>query len=70
MTPAEAAAAASILQAREAIPIHYDTIHNPPIYVQTEDPAGHFLAAAEALGASARQVAPGAIVTDGAPRPA
>jgi L-ascorbate metabolism protein UlaG (beta-lactamase superfamily) len=70
MSPAEAAAAASILQAGEAIPIHYDTIHNPPVYAQTEDPAGQFLAAAEALGVSARAVAPGEIVTEGAPAPA
>jgi L-ascorbate metabolism protein UlaG (beta-lactamase superfamily) len=67
MTPAEAAAAAHILQAGESIPIHYDTIHNPPVYVQTEDAARHFLAAAAALGVSARVVAPGEVVTDGAP---
>jgi L-ascorbate metabolism protein UlaG (beta-lactamase superfamily) len=69
MSPAEAAAAASILQAGETIPIHYDTIHNPPVYAQTEDPAGQFLAAAEALGVSARAVAPGEIVTEGARTP-
>jgi L-ascorbate metabolism protein UlaG (beta-lactamase superfamily) len=67
MTPEEAADAASILQAGEAIPIHYDTIHNPPIYEQTEDPPTRFLAAAEALGVSARVVAPGEIVTEGTP---
>ena len=59
-----------ILQAGEAIPIHYDTVNNPPIYAQTEDPAGHFLAAAQALGVPARVVAPGAVVTEGAPTPA
>lgn len=56
-----------MLGAREAIPIHYDTINNPPIYAQADDPAGHFLAAAEALGVTARVVAPGAVVTEGAP---
>lgn len=70
MTPEEAAAAARILQAREAIPIHYDTIHNPPTYVQTDDPAQRFLAEAEALGVSARVVAPGELVTAPAPAPA
>jgi L-ascorbate metabolism protein UlaG (beta-lactamase superfamily) len=67
MSPAEAAAAAHILQAREAIPIHYDTVHNPPIYVQTDDPAGAFLREAAALGVTARVVEPGAVVTEGAP---
>jgi L-ascorbate metabolism protein UlaG (beta-lactamase superfamily) len=62
MTPAEAAAAAQLLGAREAIPIHYDTINNPPIYTQLEDPAGQFLRAAEELGVEARVVGPGAVV--------
>jgi L-ascorbate metabolism protein UlaG (beta-lactamase superfamily) len=70
MTPGEAAAAAAILQPGEAIPIHYDTIHNPPVYAQTEDPAGRFLAAAEELGVRARVVAPGEVVTAGARSPA
>jgi L-ascorbate metabolism protein UlaG (beta-lactamase superfamily) len=67
MSPAEAAAAAHVLGAREAIPIHYDTINNPPTYAQTDDPAGSFLREAEALGVSARVVAPGAVVSEGAP---
>jgi L-ascorbate metabolism protein UlaG (beta-lactamase superfamily) len=70
MGPVEAAAAAHVLQAGEAIPIHYDTVHNPPVYVQTEDPAGRFVAEAEALGVRARVVPPGAVVTEGAPTPA
>jgi L-ascorbate metabolism protein UlaG (beta-lactamase superfamily) len=70
MTPAEAAAAAHVLGAGEAIPIHYDTIHNPPVYAQTDDPAGHFLREAQALGVAARVIEPGAVVTDGAAAPA
>jgi L-ascorbate metabolism protein UlaG (beta-lactamase superfamily) len=70
MSPAEAAAAAAILQAGEAIPIHYDAIHNPPVYVQTDDPAQAFLREAEALGVAARVVEPGGLVTAGAPTPA
>jgi L-ascorbate metabolism protein UlaG (beta-lactamase superfamily) len=66
MSPAEAAAAAYALGAREAIPIHYDTIHHPPIYAQTDDPAGAFLREAAALGVEARVVEPGALVTEGA----
>jgi L-ascorbate metabolism protein UlaG (beta-lactamase superfamily) len=67
MSPVEAASAAFVLGAREAIPIHYDTINNPPIYEQTDDPSGAFLAAAEALGVAARIVAPGTAVNAGAP---
>ncbi|MCW2996410.1 MAG: fold metallo-hydrolase [Conexibacter sp.] len=70
MTPAEAAAAALILGAREAIPIHYDTVENPPTYTQLEDPAGAFLREAAALGVAARVVEPGALVSAGAPVPA
>ena len=66
MGPAEAAAAAHILQPGEAIPIHYDTIHNPPVYEQTPDPADAFLAAARELGVMARVVEPGELVTEGA----
>jgi L-ascorbate metabolism protein UlaG (beta-lactamase superfamily) len=68
MTPAEAAAAARLLGAGVAVPIHYDTIHNPPIYAQTDDPAGTFLREAAALDVDARVLAPGeTLVTEGAP---
>jgi L-ascorbate metabolism protein UlaG (beta-lactamase superfamily) len=70
MSPAEAASAAYVLGAREAIPIHYDAINNPPTYVQTDDPAGRFLREAEALGVAARVVEPGGLVADGANTPA
>jgi L-ascorbate metabolism protein UlaG (beta-lactamase superfamily) len=64
MDGAQAAAAAELLGAREAIPIHYDTINNPPIYTQVEDPAGRFLAACAALGVAARVVEAGQVVAD------
>jgi L-ascorbate metabolism protein UlaG (beta-lactamase superfamily) len=67
MSPAEAAAAASILNARVAIPIHYDSINNPPIYTQTEDPAGAFLREAAALGVTARTAEAGEVIADGTP---
>jgi L-ascorbate metabolism protein UlaG (beta-lactamase superfamily) len=67
MGPREAAAAAVILQAGEAIPIHYDTLHRAPTYVQTEDPAGAFLREAATRGVAARTVEPGAVAVDGAP---
>jgi L-ascorbate metabolism protein UlaG (beta-lactamase superfamily) len=66
MGPREAAAAAAILQAGLAIPIHYDTIHHPPVYAQTEDPAGAFLREAAALGVDARIVEPGQVAYEGA----
>jgi L-ascorbate metabolism protein UlaG (beta-lactamase superfamily) len=67
LTPDEAAAAAQILEAGEAIAIHYDAIHHPPVYVQVDDPAAAFLRAAEERGVTARIVEPGAAVT---PQPA
>ena len=44
--PEQAAAASAILETPVAVPIHYDTIHHPPLYAQTEDPIGRFTAAA------------------------
>jgi L-ascorbate metabolism protein UlaG (beta-lactamase superfamily) len=67
MGPREAAAAAAILQAGLAVPIHYDTIHHPPVYAQTDDPAGRFVREAAALGVEARVVEPGEIAHEGAP---
>jgi L-ascorbate metabolism protein UlaG (beta-lactamase superfamily) len=67
MTPEEAAAAAAVIEAREAIPIHYDTLHNPPVFVEAADPAARFLAAAQELGVSARRIDPGGVVAEGAP---
>lgn len=67
LSPAEAAAAAQLLGARVAVPIHYDTINNPPVYAQTADPAGAFAREAAALGVDVRVLAPGeSLVTEGA----
>jgi L-ascorbate metabolism protein UlaG (beta-lactamase superfamily) len=46
LDPEQAAAAAAILEAPIAVPIHYDTIHAPPVYAQVDDPVGRFAAAA------------------------
>ena len=59
MDPVQAAAAARLLQAGVAVPIHYDTIHRPPVYAQVDRPAEAFLAAAEAQGVTARVLEPG-----------
>lgn len=46
LDPEQAAAAAEILDVPVAVPIHYDTIHHPPVYAQVDDPAGRFAVAA------------------------
>jgi L-ascorbate metabolism protein UlaG (beta-lactamase superfamily) len=67
LTPDEAAAAAELLGARLAVPIHYDTIHHPPVYAQTDDPAGAFARAGAARGVAVRVLEPGeSLVTEGA----
>jgi L-ascorbate metabolism protein UlaG (beta-lactamase superfamily) len=64
LSPAEAAAAAYVLQAGLAIPIHYDALNNPPVYAQVDDPAGQFLAECAALDVAAAVVEPGQVVPD------
>lgn len=59
MDPTQAAEAAALLEAAEAIPIHYDTLNNPPIYAQVDRPAESFLDAAATRGVPARRVGPG-----------
>lgn len=59
MDPRQAAAAAALLEAGEAVPIHYDTLHNAPLYVQVDDPAGSFVSACGELGVRVRVAAPG-----------
>ncbi len=59
MDPTQAAAAAALLQARIAVPIHYDTLHNAPIYTQADSPAPAFQAAGRERGLDTRVMAPG-----------
>lgn len=61
-----AAVAAAMLKARTVVPIHYDEIHQPGIYEQTEDPEGRFLAAARENGFEARVLRPGELLASGA----
>lgn len=37
MTPEQAVSAAKVLNANLLIPIHYDSFHNPPIYLETKN---------------------------------
>lgn len=48
LTPEQAVAAARILGAKRLVPIHYDGIHEPPIYEQTGDIVERLEAATEA----------------------
>lgn len=59
MGPEQAAAAAKLLGARLAVPIHYGPLHEAASYVQADDPAGSLAAAARELGVNARLLRPG-----------
>ena len=41
------------------MPIHYDALNGPPVYTQTDDPAGRFVAACAAAGVETRVLATG-----------
>lgn len=53
MNPEEAALAARILKARLLVPIHYDSLHKPPIYIETMHPVKRLLDASAGLGLNA-----------------
>lgn len=59
MDPTQAAAAAKLLRAEMAVPIHYDLIHRPPVYSQVDRPAQAFAEAAAEQGVAARVIEPG-----------
>jgi L-ascorbate metabolism protein UlaG (beta-lactamase superfamily) len=59
LTPEQAAAAAQVLAAREAAPIHYGTFHKPPLYISLPDPEAAFVAAAVRRGVTTRLMRPG-----------
>jgi L-ascorbate metabolism protein UlaG (beta-lactamase superfamily) len=54
LTPEQAAAAAQVLRARQAAPIHYGTFHKPPLYIAIPDAASAFAAACVRRGVSTR----------------
>lgn len=59
MTPEQAAAAASLLQPRVAVAVHYGTFHNPPTYAEVARPAETFVQAAAVEGIGACVLEPG-----------
>ncbi|WP_329071584.1 MBL fold metallo-hydrolase [Streptomyces sp. NBC_01429] len=50
MTPEQAAVAAHILGARTAVPIHYGSIHKPPVYRETPRAVARFVEQCDELG--------------------
>jgi L-ascorbate metabolism protein UlaG (beta-lactamase superfamily) len=50
MDPRQAAAAASVLRAGLAVPMHYEAIHAPPVYDALPDAGGAFAEACAELG--------------------
>jgi len=59
MDPDQAAIAASLLQARRVVPIHYGPLHEASNYVQADDPPGSLRAAAREVGVDAQVLRPG-----------
>lgn len=59
MSPEEAAVAAQLLQARVAVPIHYDIVQKISEYVEAPHAADRFSAKARELGVDALIAAPG-----------
>jgi L-ascorbate metabolism protein UlaG (beta-lactamase superfamily) len=59
LSPEQAAAAAQVLRAREAAPIHYGTFHKPPTYISLPDAEAAFVASAERRGVATRLLQPG-----------
>nr|WP_199930982.1 MBL fold metallo-hydrolase [Streptomyces sp. CB02923] len=59
MLPEEAAVAAHILGARLAIPIHYGTLHKPPLYTETPRAVERFEERAKSLGLTTLVTPPG-----------
>jgi L-ascorbate metabolism protein UlaG (beta-lactamase superfamily) len=58
LTPEQAAVAGLILQARQVVPIHFGIV-DQPVYVEVDDPAVAFRAAAEKHGVQVTMLAPG-----------
>jgi L-ascorbate metabolism protein UlaG (beta-lactamase superfamily) len=59
LTPEQAAAAAEVLQARRAAPIHYGTFHKPPLYIGLPDAESTFAIAARRRGVATWPARPG-----------
>jgi L-ascorbate metabolism protein UlaG (beta-lactamase superfamily) len=59
LTPAQAASAAAILEAKVACPMHYRAFHSPPVYVEFPDAERTFLEAAGRLGIFVQIIEPG-----------
>jgi L-ascorbate metabolism protein UlaG (beta-lactamase superfamily) len=59
MDPEQAAAAGHLLGAPVAVPVHYDTLHRAPTYIQADEPGPSFRRAAERYGIDVLLLEPG-----------
>lgn len=59
MGPEEAAMAASILKAKLVVPIHYGSLHKPPMYIETADATQRLLDKLTAYQITAKLYQPG-----------
>lgn len=59
MTPEEAAVAAHILQTKSVVPIHYHSLHKPPIYIETPHATERLSNKLSGLGIRAMILEPG-----------
>jgi len=59
LTPVQAAAAASLLEPKLCVPIHYGTFNNPPVYAEQPDAERTFLEAAQRAEVAAQVIEPG-----------
>lgn len=50
MTPEQAAVAAKILKAKFVVPIHFGSMHKPPLYIETANPVNRLLQELKDLG--------------------
>jgi L-ascorbate metabolism protein UlaG (beta-lactamase superfamily) len=59
MTPEQAAAAANIIGAKMVVPIHYRSLHKPPMYTETDNAAERLLEALQGSSTQALIMQPG-----------
>jgi len=59
LTPEQAAAAAQVLGARHAVPIHHGTFHKPPAYIAYPNAEAAFVVACRRRGVSTQLLQPG-----------
>ena len=59
MTPEQAAEVANIIRAKKIVPIHYQSLHKPPMYTETENAVDRLHTALQGCYAQALILQPG-----------